>query len=652
MSIETVLRFAQLGLSAPVLQAIDEIGYETPSPIQARSIPPMLEGRDLLGQAQTGTGKTAAFALPLLCRIDPSRRDTQALVLTPTRELAIQVAEAIHSYARHLGGVQVLPIYGGQHIGAQLRPLQRGVQVVVGTPGRIIDHLDRGTLKLDTITTVVLDEADEMLRMGFIEDVDRILSEMPSTRQVALFSATMPSAVRRIADRHLKDPAVVTIESATATVAAVRQRYIVAPWRQKLDVMTRILESVEFNAMLIFVRTKVATVEVAEKLEARGHAVTALNGDMTQQLRERAVQRLKDGTLDIVVATDVAARGLDVDRITHVVNYDIPNDTEAYVHRIGRTGRAGREGEAILLVQPRERRMLRSIEQATGQSITPMELPSAADVTDLRVTKFKQLVHDTIESEDLEFFTGVLASLQDEHEHSHEAIAAALAFLVQQDRPLQQSPEEFDRFAGGGGFDRERGGDRGGRHERGGERTPREAGDRSLPPGVARYRLEVGRRHNVQPKHIVGAITNETGLDGRDIGRIEVYESFCIVDMPAGMPEPIMRHLQVVDIFGHPLRVSPVDGRGAPPPPAGSGGAPPKPRAPFPGHKAGGKPPFKGKPGGKPGKPGGKPAKGAFKGKAAKGFKGKSNAKPTQGAFKGAAARPKPKPKKSGYPKG
>jgi len=567
MSIETVLRFAQLGLSAPILQAIDEVGYETPSPIQAQSIPPMIAGRDLLGQAQTGTGKTAAFALPILCRVDPHCRSTQVLVLTPTRELAIQVAEAIHAYGRHLDGLHVLPIYGGQHIGIQLRHLHRGVHIVVGTPGRIIDHLERGTLKLNAIQTVVLDEADEMLRMGFIEDVNRILEQTPDTKQVALFSATMPPEVRRIADRHLKDPEVITIEAATKTVETVQQRYLIAPWRQKLDAMTRILETTDFDAMLVFVRTKVATLELSEKLGARGHACAALNGDMTQTLRERTVQRLRDGSLDIVVATDVAARGLDVSRITHVMNYDIPNDTDSYIHRIGRTGRAGRDGEAILLVQPRERRMLRSIERATGQLITPMQLPTSAAVTERRVSLFKQTVNQTIESQDLGFFDDVLASLRDENEHSMEKIAAALAFIVQQERPLQP-PEPTFEARDRPEFRDQR--DRRDRNDRRGERSfDTNAGPRGKPQhsgspqqnGMTSYRLEVGRSHGVEPRHIVGAITNEVALDGRDIGRIEVHDSHSIVDMPKGMPERVLQHLQGVQIYGHALRVSVLDGR-------------------------------------------------------------------------------------------
>ena len=534
MSIETVLQFAQLGLANPILQAIDEVGYETPSAIQAGCIPPMMAGRDLLGQAQTGTGKTAAFALPILSRINTDVRSTQAIVLTPTRELAIQVAEAIHTYGKHLGGLHVLPIYGGQHIGAQLRPLQRGVHIVVGTPGRVIDHLNRRTLKLDAIETVVLDEADEMLRMGFIDDVNHILEQTPETKQVALFSATMPSEVQRIANNHLKDPEVIKIQTKTATVATVEQSYLIAPWKQKLDAMTRILETADFNAMLVFVRTKVLTLELSEKLEARGYSCAALNGDMTQQLRERTVQRLRDGSLDIVVATDVAARGLDVSRISHVVNYDIPNDTESYIHRIGRTGRAGRDGEAILLVQPREKRMLRTIERATGQSIKPMKLPSAAAVTEVRVARFKQTVKETIETEELAFFGDVVEDLCGEQEFSAERVAAALAFLVQQERPLQSTEADVEPHA----FE-----------SKSSKREPRRGNDEWVS-----YRLEVGRRDGVEPKNIVGAITNETGLDGRGIGRITVNHDHCLVDLSADIPGHIAEKLKNIQIFGRVIR--------------------------------------------------------------------------------------------------
>jgi len=400
MSESAVIAFAQLGLAPPVLQAVEEVGYESPSPIQAESIPPLLAGRDLLGMAQTGTGKTAAFALPLLSRLDLSLKQPQLLVLTPTRELAIQVAEAMQTYARYLPGFHILPVYGGQGMDVQLRQLRRGVHVVVGTPGRIQDHLRRATLKLDQLQALVLDEADEMLRMGFIEDVEQILEHTPAQKQVALFSATMPEAIKRVARNHLREPVEIRIEAKTTTVATITQRYWQVSGIHKLDALTRMLEVEDFDGMIIFVRTKNITVELAEKLEARGYSAAALNGDMNQQLREKTIDRLKRGSLDIVVATDVAARGLDVERISHVINYDIPYDTEAYVHRIGRTGRAGRKGEAILFVAPREQRMLRAIEKATGQNITAMQLPSREAIADRRVMAFKQLISDTLESQD------------------------------------------------------------------------------------------------------------------------------------------------------------------------------------------------------------------------------------------------------------
>ncbi|MHB8744898.1 MAG: DEAD/DEAH box helicase, partial [Gammaproteobacteria bacterium] len=401
MSTDTPITFAQLALAPAVLKAVEAVGYEAPSPIQAQAIPPLLEGRDLLGQAQTGTGKTAAFALPLLSRLDLALKQPQILVLTPTRELAIQVAEAMQTYARHLQDFHVLPVYGGQGMDTQLRMLRRGVHAVVGTPGRIQDHLRRGTLKLDRLAALVIDEADEMLRMGFIDDVEQILEHTPGEKQVALFSATMPPVIQRVARKYLRDPVEIRIQSKTSTVDTITQRYWQVTGVHKLDALTRMLEVEEFDGMLIFVRTKSATVELAEKLEARGFSCGALNGDMTQVLRERTVDRLKKGTLDIVVATDVAARGLDVERISHVVNYDIPNDTESYVHRIGRTGRAGRKGVAILFVAPREKRMLRAIETATRQPITPMQLPSHADIADHRIAQFKQTISAAIESQEL-----------------------------------------------------------------------------------------------------------------------------------------------------------------------------------------------------------------------------------------------------------
>lgn len=547
-----ISRFSDLSLSAPILQAVEEVGYETPSPIQAESIPPLLEGRDLLGMAQTGTGKTAAFALPLLSRLNLDTKQPQLLVLTPTRELAIQVAEAMQKYARHLSGFHILPVYGGQGMDIQLRQLKRGVHVVVGTPGRIQDHLRRGTLKLDQISAVVLDEADEMLRMGFIDDVEEILQHTPATKQVALFSATMPDAIKRVARNHLHDPVEIRIQSKTATVATITQRYWQVTGVHKLDALTRILEVEDFDGMLIFVRTKNATVELAEKLEARGYSVAALNGDMNQQLREKTVDRLKKGMLDILVATDVVARGLDVERISHVVNFDIPYDTEAYVHRIGRTGRAGRKGEAILFVSPREKRMLFAIEKATRQKITPMQLPSREAVTDKRVMQFKQIISDTLESQELGFFEELVEAYQAEHNVGLSEVAAALAFLLQRERPLLPTAEEAvsekpTRSA-------EESNDR--KAERG--KRPRHDNDEDM----VTYRIEVGREHGVQPKHIVGAIANEAGIDSSFIGHIKLYDGFSTVDLPEGMPDDVFQHLKKVWVCGRQLNIRPHSGAG------------------------------------------------------------------------------------------
>ncbi len=552
MSTEAITHFSQLALAAPILQAVNEVGYESPSPIQAQAIPPLLAGRDLLGQAQTGTGKTAAFALPILSRIDLSLHQPQVLVLTPTRELAIQVAEAMQTYARHLKGFHVLPIYGGQSMEAQLRPLRRGVHAVVGTPGRIQDHLRRGTLKLDRLTTLVLDEADEMLRMGFIDDVEQILEHTPKEKQVALFSATMPSVIQKVAQKYMRDPVEIKIKAKTSTVATITQRYWQVTGLHKLDALTRILEVEEFDAMIVFVRTKTATVELAERLEARGFSCSALNGDMNQALRERTIERLKKGSLDIVVATDVAARGLDVERISHVVNYDIPYDTEAYVHRIGRTGRAGRKGEAILFVAPREKRMLRAIETATRQPITPMQLPSHADIAGRRVAQFKDALSAVIESQELGFFEEVVASYEQEHNIPVTQIAAALVYLVQKERPLLPAaeketapreirPERSERP------DKPRARD---------EQRRSSGAERAVEAGMVRYRMEVGRNHGVLPKNIVGAIANEAGMDSQHIGHIKLHDDYSTVDLPAGMPKDIFQHLTKVWVCGHQLRLS------------------------------------------------------------------------------------------------
>jgi ATP-dependent RNA helicase DeaD len=526
-----------------VLQAIADLGYEAPSPIQAQSIPPLLAGRDLLGQAQTGTGKTAAFALPLLCRLDLTQNYPQALILTPTRELAIQVAEAMQTYARHLDGFHIAPIYGGQNISTQLRQLRRGVQVVVGTPGRIQDHLRRGTLNLDQLTTVVLDEADEMLRMGFIEEVETILEKTPPDRQVALFSATMPAAIRRVAQHHLKEPIEIKIKTKTATVATVTQRYWQVQGLSKLAALTRILEVEDFEAMLVFVRTKIAAAELSEKLEARGYACAVLSGDISQGLREKTIERLKDGRLDIIVATDVAARGLDVDRISHVINYDIPHDTETYVHRIGRTGRAGRQGDAILFVSAREKRMLRAIEQATRQPIQPMQLPSPADIADRRIVQFKQLITDTIEDQDLSWFETLISSYQQDQDLSWREIAAALSFLVQRDRPLAPPQESTPPLTEPCAPDWA------------------EVLGKAAHTEMQRFRIEVGREHGVKPKQIVGAIAHEVNLHPRYIGQIKFFETYSTVYLPTAMPKQVLTHLTQVRVCGQPLQVRVFDSK-------------------------------------------------------------------------------------------
>lgn len=423
----TEIKFSDLGLATPILKTLEEIGYETPSPIQEKAIPVLLEGGDILGMAQTGTGKTAAFALPILSKIDIRQKDPQVLVLAPTRELAIQVAEAFQTFSRNVKGLHVLPVYGGSEYGTQIRALKRGVHVVVGTPGRVMDHIKKGTLKLDSLTSMVLDEADEMLRMGFIDDVEWILKHTPKTRQIALFSATMPKEVHRIANTYLQNPTEVIIKQKAATASLIDQKFWLVSGLHKLDALTRILEAEEFDGMIIFVRTKTATVELAEKLEARGYAAAALNGDIAQNQRERIVDHLKKGKLDILIATDVVARGLDVDRISHVINYDIPYDNESYVHRIGRTGRAGRSGTAILFVAPRERRLLRSIEATTKKAIPQMELPTAQEINDSRITRFKDKVIDAAQGSDLDFYQKMVESIESDNNIPAIEIAAGLA---------------------------------------------------------------------------------------------------------------------------------------------------------------------------------------------------------------------------------
>ena len=558
MSADTITAFNQLALNPSLLKALDEVGYETPSPIQAQTIPLLLEGRDVVGEAQTGTGKTAAFALPILSRLDLQQKDPQVLVLAPTRELAIQVSEAFQKYAHHMKGFHVLPIYGGQDYAVQIRALKRGVHVAVGTPGRVMDHIRRGTLVLKNLSTLVLDEGDEMLRMGFIDDVEWILEQTPKDRQIALFSATMPQQIRRIATRYLNKPAEITIKVKTTTAETIRQRFWPVQGFHKLDALTRILEAEPFDAMLIFVRTKLATVDLSEKLEARGYASAPLNGDIQQNQRERTIDRLKQGKLDIVVATDVAARGLDVQRISHVVNYDIPTDTEAYVHRIGRTGRAGRQGDAILFVTPREKRMLYAIENATRKKIEIMDLPSTDVINNKRIDKFKQRITDTLESVDLALFSEMLEQYQQEHDVPALQIAAALAQLSQGDSPFllqNKPPRRADK-----NWDKNERPQRGrkGRNERSERDGPRTERKKDGPPaeGMERYRIAVGHDHGVMPGNIVGAIANEADIEGRHIGRINIYDNYSMIDLPAGMPKETFEALKKVWVSGQRLGIS------------------------------------------------------------------------------------------------
>lgn len=553
--------FHDLGLSQPVLRALDDVGYETPSPIQAQIIPHVLAGTDVVGQAQTGTGKTAAFAMPLLSTLDLKQHLPQVLVLTPTRELAIQVAEAFQRYAGRLRGFHVVPIYGGQDYGIQLRQLRRGVHVVVGTPGRVMDHIRRGTLVLKGITSLVLDEGDEMLRMGFIDDVEWILEQTPAERQISLFSATMPDAIRKIAKKYLRKPEQITVKVRTTTADTINQRFWMVSGLHKLDALTRILEAEPFDAMLVFVRTRNATVELSEKLEARGYASAPHNGEIPQKKRERTVALLKAGKIDILVATDVAARGLDVERISHVINYDIPYDTEAYVHRIGRTGRAGRSGEAILFVQPRERRMLRSIEQATRQRIEMMKLPSTEDINDQRVARFKQRITDVLAVEELGPFYQMVEQYRQEHNIPALEIAAALAKLVQGGEPLllpprarQAKPQVSEKPKP---IAKPRPAPKQGVQQSPAKHAPKPARSKTDPEvGMERFRIEVGRTHGVKPSNIVGAIINEAGLDGEYVGHIEILEDHSTVDLPEGMPREIFRVMKKVWVSGQQMQIS------------------------------------------------------------------------------------------------
>ena len=529
--------FAALGVSAPVLRALDDVGYETPTPIQSATIPPLVDGRDVVGLAQTGTGKTAAFALPLLSALDLHQKVPQALVLTPTRELALQVCEAFERYATHIPGVHVLPVYGGQGYGVQLSALRRGVHIVVGTPGRIMDHLEKGTLDLSELKYLVLDEADEMLTMGFAEDVETILAQTPAEKQVALFSATMPASIRRLAQKYLHDPVEIKVEAKSGTALKISQRYLVVHQMGKIDALARILEVENFDGTIVFVRTKKATEEVAERLRARGFSAAAINGDMVQQQRERTVSQLKTAKLDILVATDVAARGLDVERISHVINFDIPTDPESYVHRIGRTGRAGRSGAAISLVTPREQRLLRHIEKASGRPLEQMQLPTVDDINVTRLARFDDAITAALGGPEIGVYRDVVTHYVREHDVPEVDVAAALAVVLHADTPLLADAADEPPPP-----------------------PPRQRDKDGKPrsnTGFTTYRISVGKRHKVQPRQIVGAIANEGGLRRNDFGRITIRPGFSLVELPASLPPDVLRKLSKTRISGKLIELTP-----------------------------------------------------------------------------------------------
>jgi ATP-dependent RNA helicase DeaD len=554
----TPLSFSDMGLTGPVLQAVGDAGYEKPTAIQEEMIPHMMANRDVVGQAQTGTGKTAAFALPLLTRIQPGRsKNPQILVLAPTRELAIQVAKSFETYGKHIKNLTVLPIFGGQDYSIQLKQLHKGVHVVVGTPGRVMDHIRKGTLKLTDIHSFILDEADEMLKMGFIDDVEWVLEQLPASRQTALFSATMPRSIREIARKHLSDPVEITIKTKTATAITINQRYVLtAGLSQKFETVSRILEIEDFDGVLIFVRTKIQTLELAEKLSQLGHKAAPLNGDIQQSQRLRTIDQLKSKKIDILVATDVAARGLDVERISHVINYDIPFDQEAYIHRIGRTGRAGRSGEAILFVNPRERSMLKSIERVTRQKIEIMKLPTSADINTKRIEKFKAKITSSLQG-DTGFYQKLIREYLDENTISAEEVAAALAHLIQGGKPMLLPEDKFRKEP----VATKR---RDQKHVR--TRKERRPSALQLPPeeGMERFRIEVGRDQGIKPSNIVGAIANEADISSKHIGRISIYDSHSTVDLPYGMPQDVLRILHRVRVGSRSMKLSRIDIQAAP----------------------------------------------------------------------------------------
>jgi ATP-dependent RNA helicase DeaD len=542
--------FADFSLPVPILETLEEQGYEHPTAIQERAIPPLLEGRDVLGQAQTGTGKTAAFALPLLTRIDMSRKEPQVLVLAPTRELAIQVSKSFKTYAKKLRGFKVQAIYGGQDYQPQLRGLKQGPQVIVGTPGRVMDHMRRGTLDLSTIQALVLDEADEMLHMGFLEDMHWILERAPENRQMALFSATMPEQIRRVASKYLNKPEEVLMKVRSTVAETITQTVWMGNWRHKLETVLRLLEGESYESVILFVRTKVAAVELADELKVRGHSCAFLNGDLPQRQREQIIERLKAGHIDLLVATDVAARGLDVKRISHVINYDAPRNVEGYIHRIGRTGRAGRAGKAVLFLSHRESYLLRDIERATKQKVKRLELPSIDLINEKRITEFKDRITKALESKELDFYSELLEKFQEEKDISPLKLAAALASLVQGKEPLLLSERKI-RQGSNKDWQAPQAQGRQGRSKKNDER-------KSAKPdkGMERFRIAVGRSHGVRPGNIVGAIANEAGLDSQFIGRINIFNDYSTVDLPEGMPKNIFNTLKTVWVSGQQLRIS------------------------------------------------------------------------------------------------
>jgi ATP-dependent RNA helicase DeaD len=558
---EVTITFKDLALSAPVLKAVEAVGYDAPSPIQAQIIPLMLDGHDVVGQAQTGTGKTAAFALPILSKIDAHKRKPQALVLVPTRELAIQVSEAFQRYASGLPGLGILPLYGGQDYEIQLRQLRRGAHVIVGTPGRVMDHLRRHTLRLEGKIMLVLDEADEMLNMGFLEDVKWILEQIPAERQTALFSATLPSEIRIIAHKYLKSPKEVTVKMRTKTADKINQHYWLVDRLHKLDALSRILEAEPVDGALVFVRTKTETVELSEKLNARGFATAPLNGDLKQKDRERTVDRLKNGQLDILVATDIAARGLDVKRISHVFNYDIPFDTETYIHRVGRTGRAGASGEAIIFISAKEKRMLYAIEKATGKAIKPLVLPTADAVNQLRIVEFKNKLSDALADPGIDIYTGLLEKFIEESGQPPIKVAAAMAKLLQGKSPFLLEDKPFKPEAQRPAYerpsnDRDKPFRKSKTFEKGDEpRAPRDKGPADT------YKVNVGRSHGLEIKHLVGAIANEGGLRGTSINHIRMYDTYATVDLPAGLSSQVIKRLQATLVAGRPMGLVKMEGK-------------------------------------------------------------------------------------------